>query len=396
MRRPPKLLIATFVTALAIAWGGTVLAQTTPGKVTGILYGSPDTFAEFHGFVSLTYYDFEEEGTRDGDSTFDQHYFYFNAIAKIRQNVTVFGEVEYEHGGEEFFVDRAFIDWSLRGEQLNLQLGKFYSPFGLELGEYQYPVRKMTSRPLMMRNLLFNEWGETGLNLYGRLGNPTVSVDYAVAVVNGPGEDADGDGFPEILEVGDGFGANPNVGGTGDARQNRDNNNSRTVIGRLNANIPGGAAVGVSYGDGRYSDTGSPDLGFTLTGVHANYRMMGLDIRGEWVSRTADVPAALVGTTTSFPDDEMASDSYYVQASYKFQIGKEGLEYVEPVVRYDALEPDKDVKKNELTRTTIGINYAPYPHFKFMAEWQMNEEETPPGTPDKKDDGFMVSATVDF
>ncbi|HEY5594019.1 MAG TPA: porin [Nitrospiria bacterium] len=386
-------LIGSIIIGFLLFGGNLGHAQETAMTAHGLLYGSPESFAEFHGFVTLTYYDFEEDGTRDGDSTFDQHYFYFNAIAKIRQNVTVFGEVEYEHGGEEFFLDRAFIEWSLRGEQLNLQLGKFYSPFGLELREYQYPVRKMTSRPLMMRNLLFNEWGETGLNLYGRLGSPAVSVDYAVAVVNGPnGDDTEdpANGIPEILEVG--MGDNPNVGGTGDARQNRDNNNGRTVVGRLSANISGGAAVGVSYGEGRYSDTGSPDRGFTLTGVHANYRMKGLDVRGEWVSRKADVPATLVGAP-GFPDDEMVSSSYYVQASYKFRIGKEGLEYIEPVVRYDALEPDKDVDDDERTRTTIGINYAPYPQFKFMAEWQMNEEKS---NPDLNDDGVMISATVDF
>lgn len=108
-------------------------AQDAPMTPEGILYGSPETFAEFHGFVTLTYFDFEKDGTRDGNSTFDQHYFYFNAIAKIRPNVTALAEFEYEHGGEEFAIDRAFIDWGLYGEHLNLRLGKFYSPFGPEL-----------------------------------------------------------------------------------------------------------------------------------------------------------------------------------------------------------------------------------------------------------------------
>ncbi|HEY4485716.1 MAG TPA: hypothetical protein VI702_05270, partial [Nitrospiria bacterium] len=167
---------------MVLMLGGTAWGQMAPGKVSGILYGSPETFAEFHGFMSLLYSDFEKDGktadANNGDSTFDQHYFYFNAIAKIRENVTVFGEVEYEHGGEELFLDRAFVDWGLHGDHLNLRLGKFYSPFGLELREYQYPVRKMSSRPMMARNLLFNEWTETGVNLYGRIGTPVASIDY--------------------------------------------------------------------------------------------------------------------------------------------------------------------------------------------------------------------------
>lgn len=364
-----------------------------PGKVSGILYGSPETFAEFHGFMSVLYADFEEDGKiggNNGDSTFDQHYFYFNAIAKVRQNVTVFGEVEYEHRGEELALDRAFIDWGLLGEHLSLRMGKFYSPFGLELREYQYPVRKMTSRPFMARNLLFNEWTETGLNVYGRVGNKKLSIEYDIAAVNGPnGDDPDGNGIPEILEVG--TSANPNVGGTGNAKQNRDNNNSRTLIGRVSLNLPHGIVLGASYSEGRYSDQGVGEDKFTLMGVDANFRMEGLDVRGEWVSRKADIPAALVPAV--FPSDEMKSSSYYLQASYKMHLHKEGIEYIEPVVRYDYLEPNDEVSDDKRTRITLGMNYAPYPHFKFMAEWQINDQEA---SPDLKDNGFMLSATVDF
>ncbi|HEY4485836.1 MAG TPA: porin, partial [Nitrospiria bacterium] len=262
-----------------------------------------------------------------------------------------------------------------------------------ELREYQYPVRKMSSRPMMARNLLFNEWTETGVNLYGRIGTPVASIDYDVAVVNGPNGDdgGDTDSIPEILEVG--TGSNPNVGGTGDAKQNRDNNSDRTLIGRVSANFPM-TVVGVSYSKGRYADTGvvADDLNFSLMGLDANFRMKGLDIRGEWAARTADVDLAVV----TAPDDEMKSSSYYLQASYKVGFNRKGVSsYIEPVVRYDYLEPDDDVSDDERTRTTIGVNYSPYPHFKFMAEWQMNEGPDGAAT-EPKDDGFMVSATVDF
>src|SRR3990172_573844 len=344
-------------------------AQETTMTPYGILYGSPDTFAEFHGFVTLTYFDFEKDGLRtpDGHSTFDQHYFYFNAIAKVRENVTVLGEVEYEHGGEEIKVDRAFIDWRLHDEHLSLRLGKFYAPFGLELREYQYPVRKMTSRPLLARNLLFNEWTDTGVSAYGRVGTPEIAVTYDLAVVNGPNGDDDGDDddvIPEILEVG--TGDNPNLGGGGDARQNRDNNNGRTVSGRIGVPVTHGphrVEVGVSYAGGRYSDTGTPELDFTLTGVDANFRMMGLDVRGEWVARNIEAD----------PDNEIDSSSYYLQASYKMNFNQDGLNYIEPVVRYDYLEPDDDTDDDERTRVTLGLNYSPYPHFKLLTERQIND-----------------------
>ena len=366
---------------------GIGLAQESETTVPGLKYGSPETFAEFHGFVNLTYFDFEKDGERNnrGDSSFDQHYFYFNASAKVRHNVKVLGSIEYEHGGEVILIDQAFIDWGIVEDVLNLQLGKFYSPFGLELGEYQHPVRKLVTRPLMARNLLFNEWIESGVNVHGRLrmADSPFSVDYSLAVVNGPNDDdgSDSDTTPEILEVG--TGANPNVGGTGDARQNRDNNSDRTLIGRLGANIPGGISLGVSYSTGRYSDANTADLGFSLIGVDANLRVMGLDLRGEWAKRSIDV-------TTS---TDRESYSYYVQSSYKYVFARPAIHYIEPVVRYDFLNPgDPANSQGDRERISLGINYSPYPHFKFGTEWQINNEDRSK----KKDNGFLLQAVVDF
>jgi hypothetical protein len=370
-----------------LAFGGiSGYAQEPQMTVPELGYGSPDTFAEFHGYVNLLYFDFEKDADRNGrgDSSFDQHYFAFNALAKIRHNVMILGEIEYEHGGEEMVIDRAYIQWGIYEEYLNIRLGKFYAPFGLELREYQYPVRKLVSRPMMARNLLFNEWTEVGINLYGRLNIPNqpFSIDYDLALVNGPSgrESGDADSIPEILEVG--TGANPNTGGTADARQNRDNNSNRTLISRLSLNILGAMGVGVSYGGGRYSDAGSPNLDFSLIGVDVNFRMKGLDLRGEWVTRRIDLA----------PTTDRDSFSYYIQIAYKQGFGRAGLNYIEPVARYDFLEPDQDAANDQRQRISLGINYSPYPHFKFGAEWQMNNEEGP----EQEDDGFLLQAVVDF
>src|SRR4029079_3967143 len=150
----------------------------------GIQYGSPDTFAEFHGFVNLEFYKFG-----DDVSTFDLHNFYFNAIARVRKNVTAFGEVEYEHGfyGDppNWKLDRACIYWQVL-PGLAFRIGKFYSPFGLEIRNYQAPVRRLVSRPLFPDELVYDEWTEVGLGAYGVLGGRRLKVTYDVAVTNGP------------------------------------------------------------------------------------------------------------------------------------------------------------------------------------------------------------------
>lgn len=364
-------------------WVGTGWGAVIPP----LKYGSPETFAEFHGYLNLMYSDFGKNAERNnrGDSSFDQHYFVFNAIAQIRKNLTVFGEVEYEHGGEEIKVDRAYLSWNLL-DCLNFYLGKFYAPFGIELREYPYPIRKLITRPLMVRNLLFNEWVEVGLQAYGTLNLPKKStLNYEVAIVNGPSEkedSGDSDSTLEILETG--TGTNPNIGGTVGALQNRDNNANRTVIGRLSAPVLGKEAViGASFARGQYSNSGNPKLYFYLFGIDGYYQIYGFDFRGEWVKRNIDV------TTTN----NRTSTSYYLQASYRKLLDKKWLYFLEPAVRYDFLNPgDPTNPFGNRKRISMACHYAPYPHFKLGAEWQLNDEQHS----EQKDNGFLLNAVADF
>lgn len=143
----------------------------------------------------MEYFGFQKDnkvcvGTNCSVSNFDLHNFYFNSIAKIRQNVTVFGEIEYERGGSEIKVDWAFIDWRVVEWQsvdgLSLRLGKFYAPFGLEIKHYQAPASKLVSRPLLADELLFEEWTDVGVNAYGIVGPKPLKLTYDLAIANGP------------------------------------------------------------------------------------------------------------------------------------------------------------------------------------------------------------------
>lgn len=363
------------VAVVALSQAAPALAEIEgAGGIPGIEYGSAQTFAEFHGFINLEYVDFE-----GADSTLDQHYFYFAAVARVRENVTVFGEIEYEHGGEEIKVDRAFIDLNLHRDYLNVRAGKFYAPFGLEIREYQSPVRRLVSRPLITRQFLFNEWVETGLNAYGNLlPDSPVAVTYDVAVVNGPGDnDGDGDSTPDIAQF---------KSGDRNALQNRDNNSSRTLIGRLGVPIrPIMTDVGVSWAGGKYSSTGSAeDLEWSQIGFDANFKLGGLDLRGEWVDRSTDVIES--GDVT-----EIKGDGFYAQASYRHHLNLPNVNYVEPVVRFDSIEPDGDKDDDERTQLALGLNYSPWPHVVVRAEYQDTDEE-----PEKDNKGYLFQLVVDF
>ncbi|MBI3610103.1 MAG: hypothetical protein HY204_05295 [Nitrospirae bacterium] len=387
-----NLVILSVIGLLAFGSGIGYAAETS--KVSGLQYGSPDTFAEFHGFINLEYFDFQKDGQSDevggpGTSTFDLHNFYFNSLAKIRQNLTVLSEVEYEHGGSgEITLDRGFLDWNLAADYLSLRLGKFYSPFGLEIRDYQAPIRKLISRPLMTDALLFTEWTEVGVNAYGRIKPDPVGLTYEVAVVNGPG-DKDKNGNPiDFLTQGEA------------ARQDRDNNSSRDVIARVSVPFQLDESlieIGGSYSGGRYSATDAPEkLNFSLMGGDLQVQAAGLVLRGEYVKRKADVPGPVTGKV------KVDSKSYYVQGSYRLNFNEEGLNYLEPVIRYDYLDPDTDTKKkkDETTQIALGIGYSPYPHFVMRAEYQINNRKNDPTTAVDESkyhlNGYLLQAVVDF
>lgn len=382
-----RFLLVGLVITCFFPWTG--YAQEM--EVKGLLYGSPDSFAEFHGFANLQYFDFQKDGQGTdnggpGTSSFDQSNFYFNAIAKVRENVTVFGEVEYEHGGGEIKVDRAFIDLILLDQYLAFRLGKFYAPFGLELREYQAPVRKLISRPHFTEDLLYGEWTDIGVNAYGRIGGKSLYTTYDIAMVNGP------------------KGLRPDVD-----LQTNDNNSSRAFIGRLGVDYSGPVQVslGGSYASGTY-DTEN-NLHFRLSGGDVKVTIAGLDIRGEYVSRKGDdqtivtnevvsdpvgtcfiAPCVLTTSTTTLA----VGRGYYGQISYRIMFRKDGLLYLEPVYRHDIF--DQAGPDNMETTDSFGVNYAPYPHFVMRGEYQFNKTATPSGVSDPKDNGFLLEAVVDF
>jgi hypothetical protein len=175
-----------------------------------------------------------------------------------------------------------------------------------------------------------------------------------------------------------------------EALQNRDNNSSKTVIGRISVPLDlGGNRVelGGSYSGGRYSDTGAPeDLDYSLTGGDLQVQAAGIDLTGEYVTRKVDVQGNVTVT----------QKSYYVLASYRLNFKQDGLNYLEPVIRYDYLDPDTKQKDYERTQIAMGIGYSPYPHFVIRGEYQINKTATPSGVSDPKDNGYLVQAVVDF
>ncbi len=344
-------------------------------EIYGLKFGTAGTFAEFHGFVNSRYFDFEREssqGRDNGVSTYDVHNLYIAALAKVHPRVSIFGEVEYEHTGtptDTIAVDRAFIDWRTIDQYLTLRIGTFNPPIGYELAEYVAPVRKFESRPFFVDEILFHEWVDAGVWGRGQIKTPAAGILYDLSVLNGPS------GLDQ------------------DKRQNRDNNSDRTILGRIalapNIGDLGYTELGVSYATGKFDTTAEDE--FKIFDIDARIQMMGLDIRGEYAKRSGDDQGAFQADSTG----------WYLQASYKMLQGMNLINYIEPKIRYDNSDADKDNPKpiqkgltedDEISRITVGINWSPYPHFLFKTEYQFIDEDKA----DLDNDGFMISAVVDF
>lgn len=344
-------------------------------EIYGIKFGTTGTFAEFHGFINARYFDFERESSQGKDggvSTYDVHNLYIAALAKIHPRVSIFGEVEYEHTGvptDSVAVDRAFIDWRTVDQYLTLRIGTFNPPIGYELAEYVAPVRKFESRPFFVDEILFHEWVDAGVWGRGQIKTPAVGILYDLSVLNGP------------------------KGLDQSTRQNRDNNSDRTIVGRIalapNIGDKGYTEIGVSYATGKFDTTAEDE--FKIFDIDARIQMMGLDIRGEYAKRSGDDQGAFQADSTG----------WYLQASHKMLQGRNLINYIEPKIRYDNSDADKDNPKpiqkgltedDEISRITVGVNWSPYPHFLFKTEYQFIDEDKA----DLDNDGFMISAVVDF
>src|SRR5581483_6582478 len=292
------------------------------------------------------------------------NHFYLNVIARVNPKLFVLSEIEWEHGGDEIKVDRAYISWEI-SPMLQIRLGKFYSPFGYEIREYQTPVLKLASRPLFVETLEYGEWVDVGVNVYGTFGVRKYGVNYDVAVMNGP------------------------KGILGDVDlQTTDTNNNKMLAGRVAAYWEG-LQFGVSYATGKYDPANS--LRLALWGIDAKWNWGGWDIRGEYVARGGDDDPADVVEGAPVAAKPWG---YYLQASYQFFLNRPMLYAVEPVVRYDGVDPDKKVKDNtDLSRITIGVGVMPYPHYAIRAEYQVIREKYGPSL---DNNGLNIIAVADF
>jgi hypothetical protein len=307
--------------------------------------------------------------SQGGISTFDNHHANLFFDSRFRPNLRGHVEVEYEHSGEEVEIDQAFLRWAV-ADELMLQFGRFYTPFGIERFVWYSPTNALVSRPEPLRQIIPGNFYAQGLMALGTFrSNDTVRFTYEAALSDGLGEDAAFD--------------------RRGSRQNRNNNSERAWSSRAGLVIWPWVEVGTSYHGQQYSDDGL--LGLRFLGADLSARWRGWELRTEYVDAHVELPG--IAAATSAGASELLQHGWYLQLGYAFQWDRDFLNQVTLVTRFDDVDLDESVGgAGDRRFWSLGGNLRFYDHFRAKLELRHAREGDPP----KDYNAFLSQVVFDF
>ena len=323
---------------------------------------------QFHGALDLTYVNWERDGQYGGDSTFDVYELYLASSAKLNEEVSVYFEPRYEHAGDTIELRQGYFDWNYSKDKA-VRFGKFYMPFGAYRNFYYAPLRWTVTYPYVMRLLALSPWPDVGLKFHGK----SKKFMYEFAIVNGLDEDYTQEGTGRIRR----------------ARGNRDNNNNKTMGGRI-AHLGKNSEVGLSYNLGKYDDAAMYDL----TNLAFDFRMTfdnDVQVMAEWAKSDAEIAGGNVKTDGAFIHAAIPIMKSKVKSgcvrSVKFIMGYEWLNPGQLLDDRFTLQANQDLKAY-----SFGINIEPREHLLFKIEYRATSEDDP----DLENDAFFIQSVIDF
>jgi len=283
--------------------------------------------------------------------TFDQHRFIPFIHSEVSDRIHVLAELEFEHGGlvkgkgdsdGEIKIEFAVLDIKF-SEVLTYRAGVVLAPLGSFNLNHDSPLNDLTNRPLVAREIVPTTFSESGMGFYGEWYPSDAAVlDYEVYVVNGFNEAA----------------ATSLRSGRGSLKA--DNNEEKSLTGRLGYSPFLGLQLGGSFHVGAYDDAGDHSLGIYAFDV--NYNRGPLELRGEYAQASIDGAAA------------DSRSGYYAQAGYHFLPGAVRAfpnSIFTASFRYDYI--DLDVRDE--TRLSFGLNWRPEEETVIKVDYETYDED---------------------
>jgi hypothetical protein len=269
---------------------------------------------EFSGMVQLQYVDEADENSN----------FLIKAArlgAKAELTGRISGEIQIDVSKEPAILDAiVYIDIV---KYVNFTVGQFKIPFSYEAQLTRFDLEAI-ERSLAISGLMNNGVSSPYLRDVGAMLTGKFKVfDYELAVVNGTGYN---------------YHAEDESTGVVFAKWSEDNNNTKDVVGRIRIGIPLLAGLGFSFYEGSWAD----DLEKAAKGFYLYLDTGKVIFQYEYVRGRG----LLMG-------DEWTTSKY---SGYYIVVGYRLTRFVEPVLKVDKLDPDRNVGGDKLTDTYYGLN----------------------------------------
>ncbi|MBU4478187.1 MAG: hypothetical protein KKH34_03750 [Candidatus Omnitrophica bacterium] len=383
----------------------------------GLPYGFDAALPEIHGFLSSQFWNvgrhvqgYYADGTSaanaSGESTFLPQSFYVDIIAEITPTVLVEGEFELYHGSSvKPCAQRVLWHPSM---QFNLSIGRQFVMLGSQEKVY-YPTstyRFFTWQPyLYERFLRFTGWWDAGICAAGRywlMEDSDMFLEYGLMISNGPGDlgsntqyTSSGSTYTQLMNssgyVYEQFNS---------ARQSYDNNDDKALSWRLGFSPFEGLLWRIEAMTGKYDTNDKYD--FTYLTSELFYTTGRLDSMIGLLQLDFDAPADTGSRSVKWPGGTVTQQTYYISAGYKVLDKEMGINFVQPVIRYQWCNPNVDAPSSvsqyegygKRSSFDLGVNFSPWEHVLFRAAYRWQDIIKGPAGLDG--DGFTMEAVVDF
>ena len=338
-----------------------------------------------------------------GQTHFTQHRLIPFIFAEISDRLHFGTEIEFEYGGPqapardgEVKVEFAAFDLNLT-RAVNFRAGALLVPLGKFNLTHDSPVNDLTDRPLVANRIVPTTLTDAGAGFWGQTFPSEGSVmSYEAYVVNG---------FNNAVIS---YAVNPTTGAitpttnvrSARSSMRRDNNEGKSIVGRLAFSPALGVELGASGYTGIYSDQGVGRLSivvFDAILARGRWELLGevarasvsLDGVAERARALAAYRAARGNDSTGFGAayasvrHVTAQQGAYVQANYHFGQGLAGFpnSTFTAVARVDHLDVDADADGDAQQRLSLGVNWRPIEQTAIKLDYQWNWS-TPAGATD--------------
>ena len=301
----------------------------------------------------------------DEKKTFDQHRFIPFIHGEVSDRIHVMAELEFEHGGlvkgsgdsdGEIKLEFATLDISF-AESFSYRGGVILSPLGKFNLIHDSPLNDFTNRPLVACEIVPTTLSEAGMGFFGTVYPTEAAVlGYELYLVNGFNEAA---------------GARIR---SGRSSHKADNNEEKSLVGRLNYSPFLGLDLGGSFHVGAYDDAGDHNL--SIFALDADYNRGPFSFMGEYATAAVDGVAA------------DSRSGYYGQVGFHFVpmvLAPFPNSIFTASFRYDHI----DLDTRDETRLSVGLNFRPEEETVMKLDYEIYDQ-------DEDSSGFIFSVASYF